>query len=117
MEGIAISPDQKRLASSSHDETVALWDVATGSRLQLMKGHVGEVDSVTFTPDGKTLISGAKDTIIKFWDADTGKHLRDLTGHTGRIESMTISRDGKMLITGGGGGDTSVRIWDLSEMK
>ena len=38
--------------------------------------------------------------------------IRTLTGHMGRIESLTFSPDGKTLVTGGGGDDTSVRMWD-----
>lgn len=37
-------------------------------------------------------------------------------GHTGRIESLTFSPDEKLLVTGGGGGDTSVRVWDAGQL-
>ena len=77
-------------------------------------GHRGEVDSVAYSPDGKTLASGCKDTFLKLWDARTGKLLRTLTGHTGRVESLAFSPDGKTVATGGGGGDTSVKLWDLA---
>jgi len=40
-----------------------------------------------------------------------------LTGQTGRVESLTFSPDGATLVTGGGGGDTSVRMWDLAVFK
>jgi WD40 repeat protein len=60
-------------------------------------------------------VSGSKDTTIKLWDATSGKLLRTLTGHTGRIESLGFSPDGKWLATGGGGGDTTVKIWDLAK--
>jgi WD40 repeat protein len=71
------------------------------------------VDSVAFAPDGKTLASGCKDRTIKLWDARTGKLLRTLTGHTGRVESLAFSPDGRLLATAGGGGDTSVRLWQF----
>ena len=83
--------------------------------VHVLKGHNAEVDSVAFSPDGKTLASGGKDTPIKLWDAETGKLLRTLTGHTGRVESLAFSPDGKTLATGGGGGDTSVKLWDLTK--
>jgi WD40 repeat protein len=37
--------------------------------------------------------------------------------HSGRIESLSISKDGRLMVSGGGGGDTTVRIWDLSALK
>jgi WD40 repeat protein len=80
----------------------------------VLQGHTAEVDCVAFAPDGATVASGCKDKTIKFWDVKTGRLLRTLTGHTGRVESITFSPDGKLLATGGGGGDTSVRLWKLN---
>jgi len=103
------------LVGNSHDNNVRLWDVATGKVRLTLEGHTAEVDCCGFSPDGKTVASGSKDKTIKMWDAKTGKLLRTLTGHTGRVESLAFSPDGKTLATGGGGGDTSVRLWDSTK--
>jgi WD40 repeat protein len=39
--------------SGSDDQTVQLWDAATGAILQTLKGHSSPVNSVAFSPDGK----------------------------------------------------------------
>jgi WD40 repeat protein len=60
------------------------------------------------------LASGSKDTLIKLWDVRAGKLLRTLAGHAGRVESLAFSPNGKLLATGGGGGDSAVKLWDLT---
>ncbi len=72
-------------------------------------------DSVAFSPDARILASGSKDTFLKLWDAKSGQLLKTLTGHTGRVESLAFSPDGKLLATGGGGGDTTVKLWDMTK--
>jgi WD40 repeat protein len=115
IETLALSPNGKFLASSSNDATVRLWDTTTFNSERTLQGHDSEVDSVGFSPNGETLASGSKDKTIKLWEVRTGKLLRTLTGHTGRVESLAFSPDGKTLATGGGGGDSSVRLWDLTK--
>jgi WD40 repeat protein len=117
IETISLSPDGKLLASSSHDTFVRIWDLQTRSVLHKLAGHTLEVDVCAFLPDGETLVSGCKDTTIKFWDVKTGQLLKTLTGHTGRVESLCVSPSGKTLVTGGGGGETAIRIWDISKIR
>jgi WD40 repeat protein len=94
---VAFSPDSKTLASGSWDETIKLWEVATGKEQATLKGHVGRVLSVAFSPDGKTLASGSGDSTIKLWDMVTGKNTATLKGHTNAVYSVAFSPDGKTL--------------------
>src|SRR5438093_456426 len=65
---VAFSRDGKTIASGSAEETIMLWDVATGKEKTTCKGHALYVSSVAFSPDGKTLASGSSDQMIKLWD-------------------------------------------------
>ena len=75
---VAFSPDGKTLASGSWDDTIKLWDVATGKETRTLAGQTAYVLSVAFSPDGKTLASGSEDDTIKLWDVATGKNLYTL---------------------------------------
>ena len=72
---VAFSPDGQRLASGLYDETIKIWDAASGRCLQTLKGHDSLVLSVASSPDGQRLASGLDDNTIKIWDAASGRYL------------------------------------------
>ena len=72
---VAFSPDGKTIASGSYDNTIKLWDAASGKELKTMFGHSNWVLSVSFSPDGKTIASGSWDGTVKLWDSVTGRLL------------------------------------------
>jgi len=56
------------LASGSWDNTIRVWDVASGAELATLRGHTERVSSVTFSLDGTRLASGSDDKTVKVWD-------------------------------------------------
>jgi len=61
--------------SGLDDQTVWLWDTATGALLQTLKGHSEYVGSVAFSPDSKQVVSGSDDQTVQLWDVATGAPL------------------------------------------
>src|SRR5207244_1005661 len=108
--------DGKTLASGSYDNTVKLWDVATGQAKAALMGHTGGVPSVAFSPDGKTLASSSgklgEPGEVKLWDVATGQEKAALKGHTNSVLSVAFSGDGKTLASGSW--DSTVKLWDVA---
>ena len=65
---VVFSPDGLRLASTSGDHTVRLWDLTTGQEI-LKLVDSGTVDRVRFVADGRRLIGATRDRRIRVWDA------------------------------------------------
>jgi WD40 repeat protein len=56
---VAFSHDSKLLVLASYDNTVKVWDAATGSLQQTLYGNSGTVWSVAFSHDSKLLASAS----------------------------------------------------------
>jgi len=110
---VAFSPDGKRLASVSSDQTVKVWDAATGQELFTLKGHTGTVHTVAFSPDGTRLASASDDKTVKVWDARTGQEVLTLKGHTTPIWSVAFSPDGQRLASAS---VDAVKVWNATPL-
>jgi WD40 repeat protein len=75
---MALSPDEKRLATCGRDKIVRIWSAETGERLAELAGHVDEVFAVAFHPDGKALVSADLLANVKHWDLNAGTCARDV---------------------------------------
>jgi WD40 repeat protein len=93
-------PDGKTVASGGMDDTIRLWDTATGKELRRFEGT-----HVALAPDGKkwatwsTNIAEAKNPKLRLWDVSTGRQLHEFV-RPGRFTAV-FSPDSKILALGG----------------
>src|SRR5262249_53778901 len=111
---VLFTPDGKTVVSGGMDNTVRLWDVATGKLVRSLKHPVREVRPLSFARDGKTLATSARNQLW-LWDVGTGAQLRELNLQLERdqqVTSLTLSSDGKTAASGEMGG--IIRLWDMA---
>jgi WD40 repeat protein len=116
---VAFNPGGNRLASGSNDDTIQVWDVATGEAVMSFKGDVpGRQQSFhsLYWLDGDTLAAAGSDAIYR-WDVPTG----ELQARIARPEDAALVTDVAFFRDGTGvaaaAQDDAVYFWEAEAGK
>ncbi|MGE5072719.1 MAG: helix-turn-helix domain-containing protein, partial [Anaerolineae bacterium] len=104
------SPDGKRVATVSYDNTAAMWDAASGKQLFPIRAGSNGIASIAFSPDWKRIATVDTDGKLAIWELDSASKLADPSGYSGSISALAFSSDGSRLAAGSG--DGTARVWD-----
>lgn len=110
--GLAVSPDGRQLASSGSDRLIRLWNLDTKSFTMEIPGHADWVYGMAYTVDGKQLISASADRTIRIWDVAYGRNDMVLTGATDQVFWVSVDPNGRYLTSASA--DNLIRVWDIS---
>jgi WD40 repeat protein len=66
-----------------------VWDVATGTEMVELEGHISDVYSVSWSPDGTRIASGSGDNTVRVWDAISDAAVVGIETEIAKLEGHT----------------------------
>jgi RNA polymerase sigma factor (sigma-70 family) len=104
---VAYAAQGKQLVSAARDQTVRLWDAATGQELRRFEWTAPLSGSgrfpVAVSPDG-TLVAAQKGGVLTVWDTATGKRLHEFKPRPAGGKDNKGGKGGMVLTFGSGSG-------------
>lgn len=123
---VSFCADGTRMACSSKDSTIRVWDTATGKMRARFKPLSTSVSWIALSPDGKRVaLSGRADDAVHVWDVAASRELYSFAGHRGGPLTIAFLKEGKEIVTVSKDGchvspyvtewaDWSFRRWDAA---
>jgi WD40 repeat protein len=108
---VAFSPKGDHLATASGDGIIGLWDVPSGSKRWLRRGHRGAVTAVCFDPQERLLATASADWTARLWRLSTGQPIGRPYPHSGTVEDIAFSPKPGYLATACS--DGAAYLWRL----
>ena len=134
---LTFSPDGRLLAAQNADQTVSLWEIASGKeravfgdRQMVQRGGGGLMLAVpanvygtgplagaplAFSPDGTLLASRGPGNSVRVWQIPHAQEIGRFQGHEGAVNAVSFAADGKTLASASA--DSTLLVWDLALLK
>ena len=116
IQSVAISPDNKMIASASDDGTVKIWQLESDNLVPIreIRDQGGWVRAVVFLSNLQIATAG-QDKNIKIIDVTSGKIVKTLSGHTNLVNNLAIAPERDLLASGSY--DSTINLWQISTGK
>lgn len=114
---VCFSPDGRRLAVTSIDGLLKVYDLRAGKEWRTFTGASGPLIVCAWSPDSGRVAAAGFDKIVHVWDVASGTEVVSLPGHSHWIRSLEFSPDGRSIASAAGLNDLVVAIWDLEEKR
>ena len=105
---VAFSADGKRLTAAAADQSVRLYEAASGVQQSERTDHADWVQAVALSADGTRLVTASRDATAKVIDLASGQLQTTFSKH-GEPVTAVCWLDNELVATGGA--DGQVRFW------
>ena len=97
---VDVSPNGDRIASGGWDDTVRVWDLATGKEVWASQQRDGPILDLDFDEQGDRLVSGSSNGFACLWDVSRGELTqRSKVGR--KVSGATFLGDDRVLLVHG----------------
>jgi WD40 repeat protein/HEAT repeat protein len=73
LSGLAFAPDGKRVAVGGMDGIVHVWELATKTEVQVIRGQQGWMTGLAYSPDGTRLVTSVGDPLMELFGDLAGR--------------------------------------------
>ena len=107
----AVTPDGLQLLSGSSENTLSVYDLASGKLMLTLRGHSAPVRACAVSGDGRWVLSGSADGTLRVWDLQQGALIRTLGAQAASVYACVPTPDSRLALSGAG--DGTLAVWDL----
>jgi WD40 repeat protein len=111
---VVITPDGKRVLSTTNDNSCILWSLSSGEITNIFSDHKDIISAMAISPDGKMFVTGSYDTRIILYSLHDGKILRIFSAAKSIIRALIFTPDAEKIIASY---DSSCVLWDIKTDK
>jgi pleiotropic regulator 1 len=108
---IAVDKSNDWFATGAADNTVKIWDLATGTLKLTLPNHIGPVRGIAISDRHPYMFTVAEDKKVLCWDLEYNKVIRHYHGHLSGVYSISMHPTIDIIVTGGR--DATARVWDI----